>query len=118
MSINKNVAEKLHASLLQEQQTIETNLSRIAKTIDKKEGDYETSFDDLGQTKEDNATEVELYADNLPVEITLEKKLRDVMDALEKIDNGAYGICERCGKEIAVERLEVNPSARTCTKCK
>lgn len=118
MSIGKNIIEELRTSLLQEQKIIEANLSRIAKTIDKKEGDYETSFDDLGQTKEDNATEVELYADNLPVELSLEKKLRDVLDALERIKSGTYGICDRCGKEIAIERLKVNPSARTCTKCK
>lgn len=118
MSTDTKIMGEMRALLLQEQQKIEANLSRIAKPTDKKEGDYETSFDDLGQTKEDNATEVELYSDNLPIEITLEKKLKDVMDALKKIATKKYGVCERCEKEIAIERLRVNPSARTCTQCK
>lgn len=118
MTADTKTTDEMRALLMQEQQKIEANLSRIAKPTDKKEGDYETSFDDLGQTKEDNATEVELYSDNLPIEIALEKKLKDVMDALEKIESGKYGFCERCGKEIAMERLRVNHSARTCTQCK
>ena len=36
---------------------------------------------------------------------------------LEKIKKGKYGICEKCGKEIPLERLEVSPEARFCLKC-
>jgi RNA polymerase-binding transcription factor DksA len=37
--------------------------------------------------------------------------------ALEKIENGAYGVCENCGKEITEERLLVCPEAKTCLNC-
>ena len=43
---------------------------------------------------------------------------RDVVDALRKMDEGTYGKCENCGKDIAVERLEALPSARLCVACK
>ncbi len=46
---------------------------------------------------------------------TFAKRLRDVESALEKIKKGKYGICEVSGEPIEVERLEANPSARTCT---
>lgn len=113
----KNLAE-LKAALLREKAELEENLSRIARPVEPKTGDYETTFEDIGTDREDNTTEVEEYTDNLPVEMTLEKKLKDVIDALEKMEKGTYGICENCNQEIDLERLKVNPSARTCISCK
>src|SRR5438309_11590842 len=43
--------------------------------------------------------------------------LRDVVAALEKIDNGSFGECERCGEAIADKRLEALPFARYCIDC-
>ncbi|KRE39171.1 DNA-binding protein [Janibacter sp. Soil728] len=37
--------------------------------------------------------------------------------ALERLDAGTYGICERCGRPIAPGRLEARPVARTCIGC-
>lgn len=45
---------------------------------------------------------------------TLSARLADVRLALENIEQGNYGRCEVCNKEIEEERLEVNPAARTC----
>lgn len=44
----------------------------------------------------------------------LENRYADVMHALAKIDNGSYGICEISGEPIEQERLEADPTARTC----
>jgi DnaK suppressor protein len=41
-----------------------------------------------------------------------------ITEALEKIDEGVYGICEGCGEVIPTARLEVVPEARYCVKCK
>ena len=43
--------------------------------------------------------------------------LRDVISALQKIDDGSFGSCERCGEEIAEKRLEALPFARYCIEC-
>jgi RNA polymerase-binding transcription factor DksA len=37
--------------------------------------------------------------------------------ALERLRQGTYGVCERCGRPIPVERLEIRPAARTCVSC-
>ncbi len=37
--------------------------------------------------------------------------------AIEKIDEGTYGLCDRCGGRISDERLEALPSASLCVKC-
>ena len=44
----------------------------------------------------------------------VEAELKDIEDALRRIDQGTYGICEACGKPIDPERLEAKPWARYC----
>jgi len=115
--MEKNVQDELKALLLKEKAELEENLARIARPVDKEKGDYETTFGEVGADREDNTTEVEQYTDNLPVELTLEKNLQNVISALDRIEKGTYGFCENCQKEIDTERLRANPSARTCIKC-
>ena len=43
--------------------------------------------------------------------------LREVTDALSRIDEGIYGQCEDCGEQIAPERLGALPWARRCMPC-
>src|SRR5512145_396292 len=43
--------------------------------------------------------------------------LRDVVAALQKIDDGSFGNCERCGEAITDKRLEALPFARHCIDC-
>ena len=45
------------------------------------------------------------------------KEARELTDALERIRENSYGLCEDCGEAIAPERLEVNPAARRCVDC-
>ena len=117
MTIDKKTLGELKEVLLKEKEELEGNLKRIARPVDREEGDYETSFEDIGTDKDDNATEVDQYSQNLSVETSLEKRLRDVLGALERMDAGLYGQCGNCGKEIPLERLKANPSAETCLKC-
>ncbi len=42
----------------------------------------------------------------------------EVEAALDRIERGAYGRCEACGGDIAIERLEAIPTARLCVSCK
>ena len=44
----------------------------------------------------------------------LESEINDLDAALRKIDEGTYGRCEVCGKEVDPERLEAMPGTRTC----
>ena len=44
----------------------------------------------------------------------IEKEYRAVEDALKRLEQGTYGICVICGKEIEKERLEAYPAANTC----
>lgn len=44
--------------------------------------------------------------------------LKEIDLALEKLEQGTYGICELCGKPISVARLKIMPSATLCLECK
>jgi DnaK suppressor protein len=44
--------------------------------------------------------------------------LEDIKEALDKLDDGSYGLCESCGKPINRERLEAVPYAKLCLECK
>ncbi|SNB47436.1 TraR/DksA family transcriptional regulator [Geobacter sp. DSM 9736] len=46
------------------------------------------------------------------------EKLRNIDEALMKIEEGEFGICEECEEEIPLGRLKVVPFARFCVKCK
>lgn len=52
------------------------------------------------------------------LEENAEQLVRDIDRALEKIDDGTYGTCERCGREIPEERLDAVPYATLCVACK
>ncbi|MDD4953790.1 MAG: TraR/DksA family transcriptional regulator, partial [Candidatus Omnitrophica bacterium] len=45
------------------------------------------------------------------------KMIYELDDALKKIDEGAFGICEDCKSPIAKNRLKAVPYARLCLKC-
>ncbi len=110
-------------SLLKEKEILETELKKFAQKDSKSKDDWDTKYPNFGQANsgsniaEEAADEVEEYATLLPIEHNLELRLRDVNDALKKIETGKYGLCEKCGNDISSERLEVYPEAKKCQNC-
>ncbi len=45
------------------------------------------------------------------------ERLRNINEALRRLDEGTYGYCEECGREIGIKRLKVLPFARYCVEC-
>lgn len=85
----------------------------------------------LGGNDNHGSSELSSY-DNHPAEIASElfdvehqiglkrleeHEIKEIDQALEKIQNGTYGICESCGKDIDLNRLELLPQARLCIGC-
>ena len=44
--------------------------------------------------------------------------IRKIKKALDGLENGTFGICELCGKEISLKRLKARPVTTHCIKCK
>ena len=49
--------------------------------------------------------------------LAAEAALSDIDGALQRLEDGSYGICERCAEPIPWQRLEVLPMSRLCTPC-
>src|SRR3990172_5686281 len=46
------------------------------------------------------------------------KLLTKIEEVIERIDNGAYNVCEECGEEIGIKRLQARPVTTLCIQCK
>jgi len=73
----------------------------------------ENPADPLDRAMVDSVREYTLRVSNR--ESILIKKIKQ---SLVDIENGEYGICEMCGREIALRRLMARPVARHCIECK
>lgn len=116
MTLDPQILAELKEKLLQEKTRIKDEIVRIAKPTKDSVG-FNTTFNEIGTDEDENASEVEEYTDNLAMEATLEKQLKDVVDALAKIEAGNYGKCENCGTDILIERLKAYPAAKKCLNC-
>ncbi len=68
--------------------------------------------------KEEGASEAFEFEKRLALETRLAGQLDEVEHALQKLHAGTYGLCDHCGKQISLERLEVLPQASLCLNCK
>ncbi len=70
-----------------------------------------------GKRAGDHVNEVTEQRDRSRAAAELEHLAEQVRRALERLEQGGYGICERCGREIAGPRLEALPWAVRCIDC-
>jgi len=54
---------------------------------------------------------------NMALRRRVRRKVRSVEEALQRFEEGTYGVCERCGSQIGAQRLEIMPEARLCINC-
>ncbi len=81
-------------------------------------GDWEAQAKDMEDPSatepDEKADKFEEYESNSDILDGLEIHWRNVKRALQKIEDGTYGVCEIGVEPIETDRLKVNPSARTC----
>lgn len=78
----------------------------------------------MGFDPEDLPDEVDLASTEAGQSLNLRLRDRELVllkkidKTLKKIDDGEFGVCERCGEEIGVKRLEARPVTDLCIRCK
>ena len=87
--------------------TLQARLASIKKDVTR-----EHSGDSAEQAQERENDEV---VDAIGNETAL--SIRTVAAALERIEEGTYGVCENCGEDIGEARLQVVPEATRCVSC-
>lgn len=104
----KTELNKLKNKLMEEKEEIEKELKRH-----KDMPDFGSDVDSDEETDES-----EELSNQLALVQTYKNRMADINSALKKIQNGKYGICEKCKSEIALKLLQINPESRLCQKCK
>ena len=100
-----------------ERKLLEEELEKVGRKNPDNPSDWEAAPAERDSSQADENTvadSIEGYEENLVIVNTLEARYRDLKSGLDKIEHGTYGLCQICGKEIELDRLEANPAARTC----
>ena len=108
MAIPQEKLNELKELLIDDQTRIKEKLE-LLKNMD---------FGDSPGADNEEADETEEMANKLGTIEALEERVENIGAALERIEAGAYGTCEKCGGEIELEVLEVNPEGALCKGCK
>ena len=112
--------KKQQEKLLEMRKKIKDDLSKFTEVNPEIKNDFESRFPKMHDDSnlEDEAMEVDVYNSRFSTEKVLEQGIREINQALKKIKNGTYGICEECGRPISLNRLKIRPQAIYCIKCK
>jgi DnaK suppressor protein len=74
--------------------------------------------DTAGDDQIDSGSKTVEHEHEVAVAGAISERIRQVSHALERLDEGGYGFCEKCGKAIPAARLAAFPSATLCVSCK
>lgn len=116
--MNPEIIEKIKADLLEKKAQLEKELSDFTSEGDHGFNHRTAQMPEYGSESDENAQEVEQYTTNLAADKVLEKTLADINGAIKSIDDGSYGLCKYCGKEIEEKRLLIRPFSSSCVSCK
>jgi RNA polymerase-binding transcription factor DksA len=118
MMIDQTLRDELHAELLQEQARLTGEIQGISGSggIDS-EVFQDDETDAVDQHPADDGSELFEREKNMTVQRTLEIELENIAQALQKFEDGTYGMCEVCGKPIPEARLRAYPAATRDVAC-
>ena len=104
--------DHLRTRLEEEKATLEAELATVGRPNPSNPGDWEAVPEDTGLEADPN-DRAEEFGNNNAILTDLEKRYKDIVDALARIEAGTYGICEKSGEPIEEDRLGADPAART-----
>jgi RNA polymerase-binding protein DksA len=112
MSIDTN---RYRTELLEERERV---LSALANLRESHPGTLDDEVDEIADGSDTHVGDTASATLGREIDYTLgensEQVLAEINDALKRIDDGTYGACSVCGKEIVPERLEAYPWASLC----
>ena len=114
--MDKKRLEHFKSRLLEEKENIRESLDGIEDRLEesRKDIDEQPSY---SNHPADRGTELYMRTQNQGFKEGLQETLDEIDKSLEDIENGTYGYCENCQKNISEERLEIIPYAKTCLAC-
>ena len=118
MAKRKLDVEKFKQLLLDERARLEEQSKRFQRRASlADQSDEAGELADYDNHPADAASDTFEREKNLAIDQNTTDLIESIDRAIEKIDIGTYGICDRCGNEISKARLEVVPYAAFCVEC-
>jgi DnaK suppressor protein len=108
--------EKIRAALSERRDELKTEYDQTMSEIAEAQRDRLT--DSAGDDQADTGTKTFEREQEISLANNLRERIGQVERALDRLDDGQYGWCEKCGNAIPVERLAAFPSATLCVTCK
>ncbi len=108
--------EKIRVALAARRDELQEEYSATLSEISELQRDRLT--DSAGDDQADTGTKTFEREQEISLANGMLERINQVERALERLDEGSYGWCERCGNPIPVERLAAFPSATLCVTCK
>jgi DnaK suppressor protein len=102
------------ARLREERENLVHQLAELGAT---ETGELRSDYD-FGEGFADAAAATAERTEILGLVDSLKSMLEDIDTALGRIDDGTYGTCSNCGREIEAARLEFRPESTLCVDCK
>lgn len=115
--MNQQSLQYFKQRLLQEKRELETVVEHMEATLEESQADSISELSTYDNHPADIGDELFERSKDIALREQGRNRLDKIGDALKKIDQGNYGVCESCGKEISRERLEAMPSATYCKEC-
>lgn len=116
--MDKKTIEKIKKELLNRRDQVLAEMKNISENNTDDSGEHRAKFPDLGDKPDENVMEIGEYTTNIATEKVLESTLRDIESSLKRVEDGTYGICKYCKKEIGQKRMLARPVASACVACK
>jgi len=111
--------EHFRDALLEERQRVEHALTTLRE---EHPGSLDDEVEEVAATAESHLADTASATLGREIDYTLgdnaEQVISEIDAALQRIEDGTYGVCASCGREIPSARLEANPWASLCIDCK
>jgi len=109
--------EALKQQLLQERERLQREIAQL-------DAELSESLEDSSEESpyDQHMAETAGITLDREIDLTLEENARasiaQIDRALQKLENGSYGLCDKCGQPIGEARLRIAPFATLCVECK
>lgn len=111
--------DRFRTALLEERDRVEKALANLRE---EHPGSLDEEIEEISYTSDNHLAETATATLGREIDYTLgensEEVLAQIDAALRRIEDGTYGTCTNCRREIAQERLEAYPWAALCIDCK
>lgn len=116
-TLAKSTQDRFRRRLEDEQQ----RLMEMIRDIEAEREEVRLTETSSDRSPDPNTAEGGSLAFEMEKELSILQNTRDILskveEALARIDEGTYGICDVCGEAIPVARLEALPYTKLCVKC-